>query len=345
MGRKKITAPTPRDYKQEMMDTLSAQEAVQPRLLELERQYAPQWQQLQNENQIRGMQLMQDAYGQSIPRSAQLSQQYAEAMQPAFAGIGTSARNAYNATLDPSVSGLMGALGTQATADLARGTALSPEEQQIANQSARMAMAARGLSGNQAVAQEVLNNYNLGQARQNAARQFAGSVYGMGQGAAQQAMGMYGNNMLNAAQAYSPAAMYGSVAQMNQGLGAQLFQPESQYNASLITANRKEAMDVAIANQQASNGLMSGVLGAVGTIGGAFLGNPALGSMLGGAAGGGGGGGGNLGSLFSASSGGSSLGGGLNLGNYTLGGGGAGIQSMSGGGYSMSSGNGFQKMK
>lgn len=328
---------------------MNAQAAVQPRLLELERQYAPQWQQLQSENQIRGMQLMQDAYGQSIPRSAELSQQYAEAMQPAFAGIGTSARNAYNATLDPSVSGLMGALGQQATADLARGTALSPEEQQIANQSARMAMAARGLSGNQAVAQEVLNNYNLGQARQNAARQFAGSVYGMGQGAAQQAMGMYGNNMLNAAQAYSPAAMYGSVAQMNQGLGAQLFQPESQYNASLITANRKEAMDAQIANAQSSNGLMSGVLGAVGTIGGAMLGGPmgaALGSkLLGGAAGGGGGGGGNLGSLFSASSGGSSLGGGLNLGNYTLGGGGAGIQSMSGGGYSMSSGNGFQKMK
>lgn len=328
---------------------MNAQAAVQPRLLELERQYAPQWQQLQSENQIRGMQLMQDAYGQSIPRSAQLSQQYAEAMQPAFAGIGTSARNAYNATLDPSVSGLMGALGQQATADLARGTALSPEEQQQSQQAARMAMAARGLSGNQAVAQEVLNNYNLGQARQNAARQFAGSVYGMGQGAAQQAMSMYGNNMLNAAQAYSPAAMYGSVAQMNQGLGAQLFQPESQYNASLITANRKEAMDAQIANAQSSNGLMSGVLGAVGTIGGAMLGGPmgaALGSkLLGGAASSGGGGGGNLGSLFSASSGGSSLGGGLNLGNYTLGGGGAGIQSMSGGGYSMSSGNGFQKMK
>ena len=270
------------------MDTLSAQEAIQPRLLALERQYAPEWQKLQNENQVRGMQLMQDAYGKAIPRSAELSQQYAEAMQPAFASIGTSARNAYNATLDPSVSGLMGALGTQATADLARGTALSPEEQQVANQSARMAMAARGLSGNQAVAQEVLNNYNLGRARQDQARQFAGSVYGMGQGAAQQAMGMYGNSMLSAAQSYSPTTMYGATAQMSQGLGSQLFQPESQYNASIITANRKEAMDAQIANAQSSNGLMSGVLGAVGTIGGAMLGGPmgaALGSkLLGGAA-------------------------------------------------------------
>ena len=331
MGKsKKIQAPTPRSYLQEMQDAMSAQEAIQPRLLALERQYAPLYQQLQNENQIRGMQYMQDAYGQSIPRSAQLSQQYADAMQPAFAGIGTSARNAYNATLDPSVSGLMGALGTQATADLERGTALSPEEQQQSQQAARMAMAARGLSGNQAIAQEVLNNYNLGQARQNQARQFAGSVYGMGQQSAQQAMSMYGNTMLNAAQNFSPASMYANTANMNQGLGAQLFQPESQYNAGLITANRKEAMDVQIANQQSSNAMRSGLMSMVGSVAGAAMGNPAL---FGATAGLGGGGGGNLGGMFSASSGGSAIGGGLNFGNYSLGGGGAGISNMSGGGY------------
>ena len=311
------------------MDAMSAQEAIQPRLLALERQYTPLYQQLQNENQVRGMQYMQDAYAQSIPRSAQLTQQYAEAMQPALAGIGTSARNAYNATLDPSVSGLMGTLGQQATADLERGTALSPEEQKQSEQAARMAMAARGLSGNQAVAQEVLNNYNLGQARQNAARQFAGSVYGMGQQSAQQAMSMYGNTMLGAAQNFSPAAMYGTTANMNQGLGAQIFQPESQYNAQLITANRKEAMDAQIANAQSSNAMRSGLMGMVGAIGGAAMGNPALFGATGatGAAGA------NLGGMFSASSGGTAIGGGLNLGNYSLGGGGAGISNMSGGGF------------
>lgn len=255
---------------------MSAQEAIQPRLLELERQYTPLYQQLQNENQIRGMQYMQDAYAKSIPRSAELSQQYAEAMQPAFAGIGTSARNAYNATLDPSLSGLMGALGTQATADLERGTALSPEEVKQGQQAARLAMAARGLSGNQAVATEVLNNYNLGRARQDAARQFAGSVYGMGQQAAQQAMSMYGNSMLGAAQNFSPAAMYGTTANMQQGLGAQIFQPESQYNAQLITANRKEAMDAQIANAQSKSALTSGLMSMAGMAGGALLGNPAL---------------------------------------------------------------------
>jgi hypothetical protein len=290
MGSKKVQAPKPRDYKQEMMDAMSAQEAIQPRLLELERQYTPLYQQLQNENQIRGMQYMQDAYGKSIPRSAELSQQYAEAMQPAFAGIGTTARNAYNATLDPSVSGLMGALGTQASADLARGTALSSEEAKQGQQAARLAMTARGLSGNQAVATEVLNNYNLGRARQDQARQFAGSVYGMGQQAAQQSMAMYGNPLLGAAQNFSPAAMYGTTANMQQGLGAQIFQPESQYNAQLITANRKEAMDAQIANAQSSSALTGGLMKAVGTIGGAMIGGP-MGAAMGASLFGGGGGG------------------------------------------------------
>lgn len=250
---------------------MSAQEAIQPRLLALEQQYTPLYQQLQRDNQIRGMQYMQDAYAQSIPRSALLSQQYAEAMQPALSSIGASARGAYNATLDPSVSGLLGTLGTQATSELERGTALSPEETRQGQQAARMAMAARGLSGNQAVATEVLNNYNLGRARQDQARTFAGSVYGLGQQSAQQAMSIYGNTMLGAAQNFSPAAMYGTTANMQQGLGAQIFQPESQYNAQLLTANRKEAMDAQTANAQSSSATTSAGIGAVATIGAAMI--------------------------------------------------------------------------
>lgn len=291
MGSKKVKAPAPRDYKQEMLDAMSAQEAIQPRLLALERQYTPMYQQLQQETLQRGIGMMQDTYAQATPRAAQLTQQYAEAMQPAFSSIGAAARGAYEQTLDHSARGLLGMLGTQAQSDLARGTALSDQETRISQQAARAAMAARGMQGgNQAVAAEILGNYNLGRSRQAEARQFASNVYGMGQGAAQQAMSMYGNTMLGAAQNYSPAAMYATAANMQQGLGAQIFQPESQYNASLLTANRKEAMDAQIANAQSRSGLTSGILGAVGTIGGAMLGGPmgaALGgSLFGGAAGG-----------------------------------------------------------
>lgn len=329
MGKpKKISAPAPRDYKQEMLDAMAGQEAIQPRLLELERQYQPLYQKLQQEMMDRQMSYQMDSYGKAIPRSAELSGQFAQAMQPVYGQIGLAAQDAYRTGLGAATMGLYDKLNASANADLQSGRQLDPKQQQAAEQTARMAMAARGLSGNQAVAQEVMNTYQMQNAREDRARQFAGQVYGIGQGNFQNAMATYGNSMLNQANAYSPANLYGTAYNMSQGLGAQIFNPESQYNANLVTANRKEAMDVKIANQQASNSFTSGLMGMVGAVGGAALGNPALfGGATAASAGT------NLGSMFTSASGGTSIGGGLNLGNYTLGGGGAGISNMSGGGY------------
>ena len=307
---------------------MAGQEAIQPRLLELERQYQPLYQKLQQEMMDRQMAFQMDSYGKAIPRSAELSGQYAQAMQPVFGQIGVSAQNAYRTGMGAPAMGLYDQLNASANTDLAAGRNLSPEQAQAAQQSARSAMAARGLTGNQAVAQEVLNSYQMQDARENRARQFATGVYGIGQGNFQNAMATYGNSMLNQANAYSPANLYGNAYNMSQGLGAQIFNPESQYNSNLITANRKEAMDVQIANQQASNARTNGIIGAVGAIGGAMMGNPAMFAATAGA-----GAVSNIGSSFTAASGGSSIGGGLNFGNYTLGGGGAGISNMSGGGY------------
>lgn len=276
MGSKKISAPKPRDYKQEMLDSMAGQEAIQPRLLELERQYQPLYQKLQQEMMDRQMEYQMDSYGKAIPKSAELSGQYAQAMQPVYGQIGTSAMDAYRTGMGASTMGLYDQMNASANADLQSGRQLSPEQAQAAQQTARQAMAARGLSGNQAVAQEVMNTYQMQNAREDRARQYAGSVYGIGQGNFQNAMATYGNSMLNQANAYSPANLYGTAYNMSQGLGAQIFNPESQYNSNLITANRKEAMDVKIANQQASNSFTSGLMGMVGAVGGAALGNPAL---------------------------------------------------------------------
>lgn len=276
MGAKKISAPAPRDYKQEMLDAMAGQEAIQPRLLQLERQYQPEYQKLQQEMMDRQMSYQLDSYGKAIPRSAELSGQFAQAMQPVYGQIGLAAQDAYRTGLGASTMGLYDKLNASANADLQSGRQLDPKQQQAAEQTARMAMAARGLSGNQAVAQEVMNTYQMQNAREDRARQFAGQVYGIGQGNFQNAMATYGNSMLNQANAYSPANLYNSAYNMSQGLGAQIFNPESQYNANLVTANRKEAMDVKIANAQSKSALTSGLLGAAGAIGGAFLGNPAL---------------------------------------------------------------------
>lgn len=273
MGSKSVKAPAPRDYKQEMLDAMSAQEAIQPRLLALEQQYQPLYQKLQQEMMDRQMGYQLDSYGKAIPKAAELSSQYANAMTPVFGQIGEQSMQAYRQSVGGETMGLYDQMTKSAMSDLQAGTGLTPEAQKLAQQSARMAMAARGLSGNQAIAQEVLNSYQLGQAREDRARQFAGAMYAQGQQNLGQAMGMYGSQMLTQANAYSPANLYGTAYNMSQGLGAQIFQPESQYNAQLITANRKEAMDAQIANAQSRNALTSGLMG----LGGSILGGMATG--------------------------------------------------------------------
>lgn len=238
-----------------------------PRLINLERQYTPLWQQQQKEALMGQQKIQNELYAQQIPESARLTGEYADAMAPAYGKIGASARSAYEQTLDPSVRGILGTLGQQAQEGLTLGSALSQAETKQAQQASRAAMASRGMQmGNQAVALEALNTYGMGQARQAQRQQLASSVYGMGQGSASQAMGMYGGGLLGAAQAFSPVGSYQMAMSANQGLGPQFFQPESQYNAQMITANRKEAMDAQIANAQSRSGLMSGLMGMTGSI-------------------------------------------------------------------------------
>lgn len=273
----KIKAPAPRSYMDEMQSALNAQAGIQGNLINLERKYTPQWQQLQQENLMGAMGNINALYGSAIPQSEALSNQMAASQGRVYAGIGQQARNAYNATLDPTTAGLYSSLAGQAASGLASGRNLSDQETRMAQGSARAAMAARGMQmGNQAIAAEVLNSYNLANAREDRARQFAGQVYGIGQNNASQAMSMYGQPLMNQLGAISPTGMIGQAQGYNSGLGAKLFQPESQYNAALITANRQEQMQAQIANQQAKAGMISGVLGAVGSMGAGFLGNPGL---------------------------------------------------------------------
>jgi hypothetical protein len=273
----RVKAPPPRSYLNEMQDTLNAQAGIQPQLLALERQYTPQWQQLQKENLLSGMNMMTDLYGQALPQSEALSQQMLASQGRLYGDVGATARNAYQQTLDPTTAGLYSSLAGQAAGGLASGRNLSDQEMRMAQGSARAAMASRGMQfGNQAIAAEVLNSYNLSNAREDRARQFASNVYGIGQQNATQAMSMYGQPLMNQLGAVSPTGLLGQSSQYNAGLGAKLFQPESQYNAQLISANRQEEMQAQIANQQAQAGMISAGIGAIGTIGGGFLSNPGL---------------------------------------------------------------------
>jgi hypothetical protein len=97
---------------------------------------------------------------------------------------------------------------------------------------------------------------------------------------------MYGTPLMSQMNAVSAGGLLQGGAGLYGSMGARLFEPESQYNAQMITANRQEAMQAQMANAQSSAGLTSGLMGMAGAVGGAFLGNPALGSMLGSSLGG-----------------------------------------------------------
>jgi hypothetical protein len=266
MGAPKVEAPKPRDYAQEMKDALNAQIELQPKLLASEKEYQPQYQLLQQQMMDKQLQFQGESYAKYMPQAAALSSQYANVMAPVYGQIGEQSMQAYRQGLGSATMGLYDIMNKQAMEGLQAGSGLTAQMTQQSQQAARAAMAARGLTGNQAVAQEVLGGYNMGLAREDRARQYAGQMYTQGQQNFQQAMGTYGNQMLSQANAYAPANMYGTAYNMSQGLGAQIFQPESQYNAQLITANRKEAMDAQIANAQSSSALTSGLLGATGSI-------------------------------------------------------------------------------
>jgi hypothetical protein len=267
MGSKKVSAPPPRDYKAEMLGALEAQLAIQPKLLESEQKYQPLYQQLQQQMLDRQMQNQLESYANVLPKSVELSKAYTEAMTPVYGMIGRGATSAYEQGLGEQTMGLYNTMQRQAQEGLNAGYGLTPEMERYAQQSARAASTARGLAfSNQGLAQEVLNSYSLSQDRYQKALANAQNAYNLGVSNAGNAYNMYGQMLGTQVSAYSPVNMYGNAYNTSQGLGAKIFQPESQYNAGLITANRKEAMDAQIANAQSANALTSGLMGMTGAI-------------------------------------------------------------------------------
>ena len=273
---KKQQAPPPRSYLKEMQDALNSQSSIQGQLLDLERQYTPQYQELQRQTLQGQMGTLGGLYQDAGMLSAGLQSDYLGMQAPIYGQIGEASMAAYQQSLDPATRGLYSSMMQSAQGDLNAGRQMTPQMQQMAEQTARQAMAARGLSGNQAIAQEVMNSYQMQNAREDRARLFAGQMYGAGVGQTQAAMGMYGNPLMTQLNAVSPTSLLGTAGQMAQGLGTKIFQPESQYNAALQSSNQGVQTQIASANAQAQAGWASGLMGMAGALGGALLKNPNL---------------------------------------------------------------------
>ena len=268
----RMNAPAPRSYLGEMQDALNSQQGIQGQLIGQEARWTPAWQNQQQETLMGQMGIMNNLYQTAGQQSAGLQSQFLGMQAPLYNQVGQAARSAYEQTLDPTTAGLYSTMAQQAQQGLAQGTELSPQEQRLSQQSARAAMAARGMQqGNQGIAAEVLNSYNLGQARQNQNRHYAGGVYGIGQSNAQNAMSMYGTPLMSQMNMLSPTSLLGTAGSMSQSLGPKLFQPESQYNAGIYGANQSNAMQAQLGSQQAQAGFGSGLLSMAGSLGSSWI--------------------------------------------------------------------------
>lgn len=271
-----VKAPPPRNYLAEMQDALKSQSAIQGQLLDLEKQYTPQYQALQQQSLMGQLGVLGNLYGQVIPQSEALQKQMLASQGQVYAGVGQQAMNAYRGGMDASTMGLYNTMQQQAQAGLDAGYGLTPEMERQAQQSARAAMTARGLAGgNQGIAQEVLNSYQLGQNRYQTALANAQGAYGLGVNQNAQAYQMYGQPLMNQVGSVSAGGLLNSAGTSYQGLGAKLFQPESQYNAGIYGANQSNEMQAQMANAQIQASRQSAGMGLIGALGGAALGGMA----------------------------------------------------------------------
>ena len=171
MGSKaKVPRPNPEaDYQQYVTEGSNALRA-QDVLLRKQIGYEAGLQPLLTAQQMASLkgeaQGMLGLYGDLYAPAQQMQQRYATDQLSMMSGMGQQATQASLGSLDPTTRGIYDTFGQQALSDLQQGSALNAQETNQAQQAARAAGAARGLSfSRQGSDLEVLNTYGLGQQR------------------------------------------------------------------------------------------------------------------------------------------------------------------------------------
>jgi hypothetical protein len=272
MGSSKVQAPPPRDYYKEMSDTIRAQIDLAPEMIAAEERLVPQWQALQKKQMLSQSDNLKSFYREVMGDSADLMTQYGTTYANAFAPIAKTARSSYEASLGGG-AGLQDLMRTQAMSGLTAGSSLTPEMQTQAQQMARAAGTARGLTNtNRGIGAEVLSGYQLGQQREDRARMFANQVLGNDTQIAGQAFQQYGSPLVQSGMAaLSPMGLAGMATQYNANLGPTYLQPESQYAANLAGNNQNAALQASTASAQASSAMGGAAIGGIATIGAAMI--------------------------------------------------------------------------
>ena len=261
----KVDTPKPPSYGSIMGDALKTQIKLMPRVLAAERQFQPQFTELNISQLGQAARGMTDIYGQQsqpiIDLQRQLSDQNIAMQQAQMPGFVQGFREAAGS------QALLQGLQRQAEQGLALGSQISPEEQRIAQQQARAAYASRGMgTSNRAIGAEILNQYNLGQMREQQRLSQAQNI-----AAQMEASGVpqYYQSV------YAPTTLQtlGGVLGQSSGLMAgRQFQPESQMAADIAAQNQMARTQAAAASAANRTALIGSAMQLGGAVAGAAMG-------------------------------------------------------------------------
>ena len=266
-----VDAPAPRNYAQETADTLRTQLELAPERYAAEAQFAPRYQALQLDLLRQATPELLALYKEQIAPTMGEVEAAARSRSRAgdiadIARLGPQAREAMRGAA-PEQTQIADILAQNATSNLLAGSRLTPEQQRMAQQQARIASSARGMAqGPQAAFQEALRSQLMGAGIQQQRQQQA-------MGALQAGQGVYGD-VFQQVLGRPSQAFAGSQGFLGQAQGfnpGQLFNPESAYAANLFGGNQQTQMAANAAGASATSGLVGGVLGGLGSLSGGYL--------------------------------------------------------------------------
>ena len=262
----KVKAPPPRDYGNEMRDTLQAQIDLAPELYGAEKQFRGKYAQLDMDIANQMTPQLLDLYETSQRRLGEMDREQLDLQRggdiAAIEKYGSRAREALDAA-NPEQAALLKELNAQALGDLKLGGQLNAGEQRQLSQAARGAQSARGFGyGVNDAAIESWAQLQGSEQKRQQRQGFAQSMVGMNKAtAADPFMAILGRpsslnpmmsgNVVGQAQGFNPGAM---------------FSPESQYAEDIYNQNYQGQLAARTASAKNRASLIGAGMGAFGSI-------------------------------------------------------------------------------
>jgi hypothetical protein len=254
-------------YYNESIGAAQAQARIIPQAVGMENELMPGLQANQAKNFQTQSQNLLGMYGGLQGASLQAQGSYGNALVNQYGQMGVASTDAAVAGMSDWNRDIYNTFGQQAAIDLALGSSLNAQETTAAQQAARAAASARGLTGNQAIGMEVLNSYQLGNQRQQQRQQTALQANQMGMQMQQFGAQAFLNPAMQLSNVYSLPGLIGETQNSFNFMGPQVLQPESQYLANIRATNTQLQM----AQQQAAATRSAGKASMWGSIAGGLI--------------------------------------------------------------------------